>query len=326
MEGSFKMKFIYKIIIFIFYFIFIGCITNKGRENRSLLTSPLPVVKPVPFEARSSRESMSPVKPRVLFVMAKNKSSSIPEEWIQKTENLLIKELERSDTYVLLRPTEVGIEEKDFLEQGSWDWKKLNIKLKEKSIPLALEWELLPLQATQSVDPVGMIRERRRKISVKVKINFMDTRKGSEIASDIGSATQKDKDILWLSKDDGKLSPEDYDKEVLEELLKVAVYNVIPKILSKTPQVSWAGRVAMIKNDRLYLNVGRQSGLQVGDILKVLDTADEVFDPDSGESIGKVPGRMKGTLEVIGYFGQDGSIAVVHSGAGFQENDSVETY
>ena len=35
---------------------------------------------------------------------------------------------------------------------------------------------------------------------------------------------------------------------------------------------------------------------------------------------------MKGTLEVISFFGTDGSIAVIHSGSGFRENDKVELY
>ena len=72
--------------------------------------------------------------------------------------------------------------------------------------------------------------------------------------------------------------------------------------------------------------VGRISGLQVGDLLKVSENGDDIYDPDSGVHIGKSPGRLKGTLEVISYFGNDGSIAVIHSGAGFKENDKVEVY
>ncbi len=303
----------------------ISCATSSTRDKKVILSSPVPMVKAVPFEARNNN-SASPMRPRMLILMGKVDPLTIPEEWSSKTENFLWKELERSDAYVMLRPSEIGLDVKDMVDHGRWDWQKINQKLKDKSIPLALEWELLPIQASQDVDPVGIMRERRRKLTVQVKARLMDTRKGIEITKEIGSAVQKEKDILWLSKEEGQLGTADYDKVVLEELLRAAVYNVIPPLLAKTPQVSWSGRIAMLKNDRLYLNVGRQSGLQVGDILKVLDASDEVFDPDSGESIGKVPGRMKGTLEVIGYFGSDGSVAVVHSGAGFQENDAIEYY
>jgi len=76
----------------------------------------------------------------------------------------------------------------------------------------------------------------------------------------------------------------------------------------------------------LYLNVGRTSGLQVGDLLKVMDDGDDIYDPENGSHVGRVPGRLKGTLELISYFGADGSVAVIHSGSGFKENDRVEIY
>jgi hypothetical protein len=82
----------------------------------------------------------------------------------------------------------------------------------------------------------------------------------------------------------------------------------------------------MISGERVYVNAGRLSGLQVGDILKVTEEGDDVYDPDTGRFIGTAPGRLKGTIEVVSYFGKDGAIAVIHSGSGFQENDRVELY
>ena len=46
----------------------------------------------------------------------------------------------------------------------------------------------------------------------------------------------------------------------------------------------------------------------------------------SGGFIGKAPGRMKGTIEIVSYFGKDGAIGIIHSGSGFNENDLVEIY
>ena len=64
----------------------------------------------------------------------------------------------------------------------------------------------------------------------------------------------------------------------------------------------------------------------VGDLIKVLEPGSEIFDPDSGTLIGESPGQVKGTLEVVSFFGSDGSIAVVHSGSGFKVNDRIEMY
>jgi hypothetical protein len=82
----------------------------------------------------------------------------------------------------------------------------------------------------------------------------------------------------------------------------------------------------MVSGERVFINAGRLSGLQVGDILKVTEEGDDVYDPENGRFIGTAPGRLKGTIEVVSYFGRDGAIAVVHSGSGFQENDRVELY
>ena len=66
--------------------------------------------------------------------------------------------------------------------------------------------------------------------------------------------------------------------------------------------------------------------VRVGDLLKVIDTGSEIYDPEIGYHLGRVAGKTKGTLEIISYFGNDGAISVVHSGAGFKESDRVEVY
>jgi len=304
-------------------FYLIGCISFSGRTKvKSQSDSKL--VRTIPFEARNYGTNQ--FKPRVLVLMAKVNDTLISKEWSKKTESELLKQLNQAGTYVLLDPKEVDLDTNELTDHGKWDWNKVFLQTKEKSVPLVMEWELMPIQIQQESDSVGVMRERQRKITVQVKVRLMETRKGKDLTNEVGQAQKEDKDVLWLSRGEKKITVKDYDNETLEALLKEAITSLIPNLVSQASKVTWSGRVAMIKGDRVYLNVGRQSGLQVGDILKVLDNGDEVFDPDTGESIGKVPGRMKGTLEVINYFGLDGSIAVVHSGAGFQENDSIELY
>lgn len=283
------------------------------------------LVRNVPFEARPSSDS-GQFRPRVLVFQTKADNAKVPEEWVEKAEKEFWRQLERAGVYVLLKPQEIGLDPATLGDRKSWDWTKIQQAAREKSIPLFMEWELAPIKIEQEADPVGIIRQRRREIVVQVKARLMDSRKGTDTTKELGEARQQDKDVLWMARTNVRSTVADYDPLTLEYLLKGAVADLVPKLVAQVHRVSWSGRVAMIKGDRVYLNVGRQSGLQTGDILKVLDVGDEVFDPETGQSIGKVPGRMKGTLEVISYFGQDGSIAVVHSGAGFQENDTVEYY
>jgi hypothetical protein len=52
----------------------------------------------------------------------------------------------------------------------------------------------------------------------------------------------------------------------------------------------------------------------------------DIYDPGTGALIGKTKGTLKGTLEVIDYFGSDGAICVLHSGGAVQEGDIVTLY
>lgn len=302
-----------------------GCALTTGRmPSSSRVPTDTTEMRSLPFEARSL--GAQHFRPRVLILMAKMNESLISKEWSQKAETELMRQLRQTESYVLLKPKEVDLNTKDLVNQDQWDWTKIHERARAKSIPLVLEWELLPIEIQQKSDAIGILREQERKIVVQLKVRLLETRQGKEIFSEIGQAVKEDRDVLWLSKNDKKITVNDYSNETLRILLKEAISTVMPEVAAQAIKMAWNGRVAMIKGDRIYLNVGRQSGLQIGDILKVLDVGDEVFDPDTGESIGKVPGRMKGTLEVVHYFGTDGAVAVVHSGAGFQENDAIELY
>ena len=116
------------------------------------------------------------------------------------------------------------------------------------------------------------------------------------------------------------------DPELIHDALASAFQGMILSITKSIDKINWAGRVALVSGDRIYLNAGRLTGINIGDILRVTDDGEDIYDPNTGVLLGKAPGRMKGTLEVVSYFGKDGCITVVHSGSGFKENDKVEMY
>ena len=114
--------------------------------------------------------------------------------------------------------------------------------------------------------------------------------------------------------------------ELSELLIKDAFLDFSNKLLDSLKFITWEGRIAALHGDRIYLNVGQISGVRVGDILKVVEDGNEIYDTELGYHVGKVAGKAKGTLEIVGFFGQDGAVSVIHSGAGFKENDRIEIY
>lgn len=117
-----------------------------------------------------------------------------------------------------------------------------------------------------------------------------------------------------------------YRQELLRYSAKVAIRKSVPKILAIGSKLDWVGRVARIIGSKIYINAGRNSGIQIGDVLKVLTQGSEIYDPETGALIGVSEGEVKGTLEIIDYFGADGSLATLHSGGSVAEGDYVQLY
>ena len=85
---------------------------------------------------------------------------------------------------------------------------------------------------------------------------------------------------------------------------------------------TWEGRIAYIEEDKVYLNVGRLSGLKKGDVLSVYAQGREVINPVTGISLGYL-GKKKGEVKIISFFGENASVAKILSGKGFKINDIV---
>ena len=130
------------------------------------------------------------------------------------------------------------------------------------------------------------------------------------------------------------LSPQEIEKASIEEVYEDTVRafgrtlaQAVELSLEQTVQaLSWSGRIVHIQGQKIYLNAGRRSQLKLGRLLRVMHEGHDIFHPHTGDFLGRAPGRVKGLLEVIQYFGEDGAIAVVHSGGGFEPMDRVEVY
>ena len=91
-------------------------------------------------------------------------------------------------------------------------------------------------------------------------------------------------------------------------------------------KIAWVGRIAKIDLHRYYINAGEETGLSVGQLLKVVGEGFPIRDNASGVNLGTAPGRFKGLLKVVEFMGKDAAVAVLHSGGGFREQDSIELY
>ncbi len=92
----------------------------------------------------------------------------------------------------------------------------------------------------------------------------------------------------------GKVRPEAVDKFAQDNSLRVA---------GDLLKIGWFGRVDFIKEGKVYLNLGRNSGLKVGDRLKVVEPGKEVVNPNTHSVLGYTADVPQGEIRVAELLG-----------------------
>lgn len=171
---------------------------------------------------------------------------------------------------------------------------------------------------------VGLLRPSSSVAAIELEMRLIDVAGGKEVAigTGVGSSESSSLNLFGTNKDE---SDDDRD-ELVNSALSDAVIKAMPALNKEMDRIQWRGKIAKIFGNKIYVNAGRATGLNIGDILKVSSIGRDIFDPDTGIYLGKTEGELKGTLEVIDFFGEDGAAVRIHSGGNFQEGDQVQLY
>lgn len=173
-------------------------------------------------------------------------------------------------------------------------------------------------------DDVGLLRPSSSVAAATVELRLIDVAGGKEVAIGQGVGTGESSTLNLFGAD--RDSNDENRDELVEMALSDAIQKAMPTLNREMERIQWRGKIARIAGNRVYVNAGRATGVNIGDILKVMANGQDIFDPDTGLYLGHSEGDLKGTLEVVDYFGEDGSIASVHSGGNITEGDLVQLY
>ena len=89
-------------------------------------------------------------------------------------------------------------------------------------------------------------------------------------------------------------------------------------------KIGWFGRVEFVKEGKVYLNLGQNSGLKVGDRLRVVEPGKEVVNPKTHSILGYTADNPQGEIKVTELLGNSGAVALPVSGGPFKANDKVK--
>lgn len=279
-------------------------------------------IKDVNYEAR--KDDSSPRK-RLMVLPFLDDSESRPQELRDRARTAFLMDLNRSGEVVALDSKDLNVDLAKLKEAGRYKLTEVAKAAQALGVGAVLEGKVVDIRIKRKADNVGVVRNLSTVFEVVAQVRVVTGRGGREVFNTVKTVTVEEHGVRVAERVEADKFLAN-NPELITTIVKDAFLDFTPQVLASLDKVTWEGRIAAINGDRIYLNVGRVSGLQVGDLLKVSEDGDDVYDPESGTHIGRVPGRLKGTLEVISYFGNDGSIAVIHSGSGFKENDRVEIY
>lgn len=225
----------------------------------------------------------------------------------------------------LVDEKEVPLRSQDFyLDSDKLDVAHVSENGKKWGVSLVIVGRISKIAFRRQDDDVGLLRPTAAKAAVSVELRLVDVAQAKEIALGEGAGLSENStmNLFGTNQEDA----EGYRNEVVAEALNEAVRKALPSLIKEVDRIQWRGKIIKVTGARLYVNAGRATGLQVGDILKVNSQGSDIFDPDSGLFLGRTAGDLKGTLEVMDFFGDDAAITRVHSGANFQEGDVIQLY
>ena len=256
----------------------------------------------------------SPIKKKVALLTLFNESPFGKEDLaIVATEELRAEISKTSDFVVDAESSSMFGSSKEIYSGGGLKLAQLSRKAKLSGVNLVIFGRIAHARVRQKSDEIGFVRKTKSYAESIVEIRIFDVLANKEIFIEKMDGNINDSSFrFFMSERDAHI---DYRRALLRYSVKVAIRRFIPKLSKLGAKLDWTGRVAKIIGSKIYVNAGRQS-----------TEGQEIYDPESGALLGVSKGEVKGTLEIVDYFGPDGAVAILHSGGSVTEGDFVQLY
>jgi curli biogenesis system outer membrane secretion channel CsgG len=171
---------------------------------------------------------------------------------------------------------------------------------------------------TEGTDVLGY-KKKVQTAECVVDIRVVDVETGRVLYADSGKGVFQTEATEFM----GMGQKAGYNEVIGGESLRAAISTFLNNVIAQIDYLEWTGKIAKVEGGLAYVNAGQKTGLPLGGLLVVRQKGEVIVDPDTKVAIGEAPGARRGTLKVLEYFGEDGSVCQVQEGTGFQVGDQV---
>lgn len=224
--------------------------------------------------------------------------------------------------FVVMTQDELNPDELINFEDGKYNMKQVFERARARGVSAIVTGIIEDVRIEERGDEVGLFRTRYNSVQAKVKFQLHDATNEKLLLSKDSTAEALEEHTRFLA----SRTVETYDANRAEGAVSKAIDRVVPLFSQYAKRISWVGKIVKIEMNRFFINAGEPTGINQGQLLKVFGPSQPIIDDESQQFLGMAPGRFKGILKVVDYFGSDGAVAIVHAGSGFQEKDRVEVY
>jgi len=249
---------------------------------------------------------------RIGVVAFENKAPYAQARIGNTATDILITELVKSGKFIVVERDKMDklLEEQKLGQSGAVD-----------ANTAAKVGKILGLNAivTGSISQFGLKKEgkdfiisqsKQQIVECTVDIRVVDVETGQILLADSGKGVAQKNSGKFL----GMGNQSKYDETLEGEALRAAIVKFVDNIISQVNKKPWSCRVAAVSNGTIYLNAGLESGLQVGQKLKVFYQGANIVDPTTGLVLGQEEKEI-GTIKIASFFGENGSVANVVNGS-----------
>ncbi|RDE24553.1 hypothetical protein DV711_02900 [Motiliproteus coralliicola] len=124
---------------------------------------------------------------------------------------------------------------------------------------------------------------------VALDLRLLDATTGEVLFAKRVEANSKSRGLaLGLDFKQFTIGGDQFYKTPMGQATRVALNDAVFYVIEGTRQVPWQGQVVSTRGQHIFINAGLDTGIKVGDVMQVSAVAEELVDPESGVTLGKI--------------------------------------